>query len=491
MNLLWIMTDQQPVDTIGTYGNPRVQTPAIDRIAAEGVRFDRCYAAAFPCSPARASLMTGRYPHRHGVTANDVVLDASVPALGDCLRESGYTTAHFGKWHLGGNMYHDYWGANPHHGRWHYQHANTEDGFAYDQVPGGDGEDAPQHGFDHWVGGWAQYRAWLRGQGMGAAVDSTIVGGHNVLQSGDDDTHAVSDLGPDRHVEAFLADHAARFLDEQRGADAPFAAVVSFYAPHLPVAPPRPWDGLIPLEQVPLPENYHDTLEQKPLRQQQCEWHKLGRWTDLQFRDYIQRYWGYCSFVDVQVSKLLEALERNGQADDTLVLFTSDHGDMIGGHGFIYKMGGCGYDELFRVPLVMRCPGKLAADMTFDQLFSSIDLLPTVCELLDIEPPEVLDGRSAYPTLRDPGATHRETAVCTSMEETMVVLAGEWKYVLHFDPSDRDELYNLAADPGELLNRAPDPGMREQVTSMRKHICDWIDETNYPYPKNILTSMEM
>ena len=255
-NLLFIMTDQHPFGAIGAYGTAGVKTPNIDRIAAEGVRFDRFYIAAFPCSPSRASFLTGRHAHNHGVVTNDVILSDAVPSLGAALKRAGYHTGYVGKWHLTGQMYRGRTGA-PMNNEWYYERVPSADGFRFERKPGGTGEDVPQHGFDYWVGGWTHYHDYLRQAGLEKFAEQKI-GNHSIAASGPEGTHIYSEVPEDHHMSAFLAGNAVKFLEEQHGQDAPFGLVLSFYGPHLPVAPPRPWDTLYGLAEASLPASYPD-----------------------------------------------------------------------------------------------------------------------------------------------------------------------------------------------------------------------------------------
>ena len=490
LNLLWIMTDQQPVSMVAAYGKAGLKTPHLDRIAAEGMRFDRFHIAAFPCSPSRSCFLTGRYSHNHGVIQNDVPLADSVPALGDILKDAGYATGFAGKWHLSGHMYRNQRGRKPYDGVWYYERVPNKAKFEYTKVRGGAGEDQPQHGFDQWVGGWKHYRDYLREAGLGELVAESSVGNHNDLPSGPEGTHIYSKLPEEHHMAAFLAGEAEQFLEAQKDSADPFALVLSFYGPHLPVAPPKPWDEMYPLEEVPLPPNHHDDLEGKPVRQLtngRC--YKQPEWEEKQFRDYVRRYWGYCSYIDHQIGRVLAALEASGKAGDTIVLFTSDHGDMLAAHGFVFKLGHCGYDELLRVPFLLRCPGRIEAGSTSDALVSSVDVLPTLLEMMRVPAPETLDGRSFVPLLRGEAEKHREALVCNSAEHNLTIVSTQWKYVLNWDPRDLDELYDLVADPGEKANLAADPAHAAVVSDLRTKLMQWLEETGHPYRHSIAQAM--
>ena len=490
-NLLWIMTDQQPVSTVRAYGNRGIKTPNLDRIADEGVRFDRFHISAFPCSPSRACFLTGRYAHRHGVTKNDVPLAEDVLCLGDILKAAGYSTGYVGKWHLSGSMYRGLPGQKPFGGGWYWKRVPDEQKFAYEKAEGGTGEDVPQHGFDHWVGGWRHYRDYLRTVGLGDLADTTGVGNHNCLPSGPDSTHSYSKLPQEHHMAAFFADEAAEFIRKHEQSDRPFALVLSFFGPHLPVSPPKPWDEAYALKDVPLPANHRDDLKDKPFGQRTNRRCRVAPdWSEEQFRDYVRRYWGYCSYIDCQIGRVLNALDAADKENDTIVLFTSDHGDMVAAHGFVFKLCWCGYDELLRVPFLLRCPGRPEPGGVCDALVSGVDVLPTLLELMDVPAPEGLDGRSFLPLLDGTTKKHRATVFCNSMELNVTAVTDRWKYVLNWQPRDLDELYDLEKDPGELINLAGEKDRAEVVDEMRGLVRDWLEKTEHPYRETILAAMQ-
>jgi len=482
-NLLWIMTDQQPVGTIRAYGNAVIKTPNLDRIAAEGMRFDRFFISSFPCGPSRATLLTGRYAHSHGVVQNDVLLAKDIPSLGTILKQAGYTTGYVGKWHLGGHMYRNVPGRKPFDGCWCWRRIDDPRGFRFEKVRGGTGEDLPAHGFESWCGGFKHYQAYLRKVGLGRMVEQRpTLGNHNIAPSGPEGTHIFSRVPAEHHVSAFLAGRAAAFLDAQKGSSRPFCLVLSFYGPHLPVAPPKPWDQMYPLEKVPLPANHRDELTNKPRAQRNNRRiYRLPDWTDQQFRDYIRRYWGYCSFIDAQIGRVLEALDRTGRADETIVLFTSDHGDMIGAHGMVFKLTHCGYEELLRVPFLLRYPARIRPNAVCESLVASVDVLPTLLELMGITPPAGVQGRSFAGLLRRPDADFRDQIVCNSGERNLTLRTRRYKFVLNHTPRDLDELYDLERDPGELTNRIADAEYASVLADMKSRLAKWLDATGHPY----------
>lgn len=487
-HVLLIMTDQQPVSTIGCYGNSVVKTPAQDRLAREGMRFDNFYIAAFACTPSRATYLTGRYTHNHGVMVNDVELDDALPSIGNTFRDAGYQTAWIGKWHLGGQMYRGIAGRGPFDNSWVRKRVDSTRDFEFVQVEGGTGEDEPRSGFDHWVGGWKHFKAYLQTTDLPDEVKNLPrVGNHQAAPSAPDREHNVSLLGEDHHMAHFFADEMVSFLNANR--DNPFCAVLSFYGPHSPVCPPEPWDSMYDLDDVPLPDNYDAPLEDKPRFQSgRDRTYVRDVWSRDEVRDYIRRYWGYVSYIDAQVERVLNALDANGQAENTIVMFVSDHGDMVGQFGMVYKLTYCGYDTLMKVPCLVRWPGQIEAGSVNTSLNSSVDVMPTLLDLAGMDIPEGVDGESIGGIMRGERDVAREEIFTDLMSRGMMLRQGTWKFVLNWKPlggdvRDLDELYNLADDPYEEHNLAYRDRVR--AASMRDRILSWLEETGHPYVNTI------
>jgi arylsulfatase A-like enzyme len=474
-NILVIITDQQPTSTIGAYGNPQIKTPNIDRLAREGVRFEQFHIAAFPCCPSRACYWTGRWPQHHGVLTNEVALAADIPTLGSIARAAGYQAAFVGKWHLGGSMY-----VVSDKDKWSMRRVADAEDYAFDRKgPWRGGEDKPQGGFlDKWVGGWTQYQEYLRRVGLAGFGQ---IGCHNMAPSGPDDTHSYSRVGAEHHEAAFLAGEAERFIRHQRDRTKPFCLVLSIYGPHHPVAPPKPWDTLYDPQSVPLPENFHDDLSGKPLAQQNdpmCR--QAGRWSDAQFRDYLARYWGYCSYIDQQVGRVLTALDDEKILDQTIVVYTTDHGDMVAAHGFVFKLCS-GYDELMRVPMIIRYPKAIRPGKT-DALAQSIDVLPTLLDLCGIPIPPGVDGRSLAGLLAGKAAAVRDEVV-TVMMRTVMLATRDWKlvYTSSREAGTSVELYDRHRRPLEVTNRAGRAADAAALREMEARLVRWLHESGYPY----------
>jgi len=482
-NILYIMTDQQPVSCVGPY-NATVQTPALDELARGGCTFDRFYIGAFACCPSRASMFSGRYAHNHGVVQNEIIFDEKIPSLGNICKAAGYETGFFGKWHLGGYMNRgiDTPRAPGLDGKWFLQLIKSDEGYEFKPVAGGTGEDEPRHGFTTWAGGWKQYHEYLDEVGLGHLREKyPRLGNHQVAQVGREGKHMYSRLPEEHHMAAFFAKNAEQFVRDHAKGARPWCAVLSFYGPHLPVAPPKPWDTMYSLDQVKLPANHIDKLKNKPARQKGKRRYVLPRWKNEQYKDYIRRYWGYCSYIDAQIGRVFKTLHETGQWDNTIVVFTSDHGDMVGAHGMIYKLGSCGYEELYRVPAIIRIPGMTKPGSRTDAFASNIDFLPTLLDAVHIKHPDAIDGKSFASLLKGKTTRHRDMIFSSYLDTSFICRDDRYKFVLNRKKGDVNELYDLDTDPGELKNFAYDPAHKDVADKMTRRILNWLRETNHPY----------
>lgn len=285
---------------------------------------------------------------------------------------------------------------------------------------------------------------------------------------------------------SFFAQETESFVRGHAQTGRPWCAVMSFYGPHLPVAPPRPWDEMYSLDQVELPANNADTLEGKPFRQRGAKRnYMLPTWNQDQFKDYIRRYWGYCSYIDQQIGRVFGALRETGQWDNTIVVFTSDHGDMLTGHGMIFKLGACGYEELYRVPGFIHIPGATRPASRTDALVSNVDLLPTILEGAGLQAPEGMDGNSCLPVLKEQASHHRDIVFSDCSNSSVICRDDTHKFVLNWKNRDLDELYDLDADSGEMKNLSYEPGHEKRAQQMREQCVQWAFDTQHPYAKVI------
>ena len=366
-NLLFIFTDEQRYDTLAAYGNEGIETPNLNRLGAESTVFERAYVSQPVCTPSRATLLTGLYPHTNGCVENNVPLAAVTPCLPELLPRGQYATAYHGKWHLGDEIF-------------------------------------AQHGFDEWISIDDGYHRWYSA-GRDRAARSSY---HQFLlesgfepEGGDRFGRAQSARLPEGYGKpAFLAREASRFIRDNR--DRPFSLFVNFFEPHMPYFGPR--DDQYAPAQVVLPPNFGDLPDAtQPLKARalQRAYRERGHSglplrTEADWRRMIANYWGLCSLVDTHVGTILDTLDECGLRDDTIVVYTSDHGDMMGSHGLLAKC--VMFEEAVRVPLLVRRPGQTHGRRIAGPV-SQIDLVPTLLDLMGQPVPDHLQGESLAPLL--------------------------------------------------------------------------------------------
>jgi choline-sulfatase len=438
-SFLIIMADQMAAAALPTYGHPLVQAPNLDRLGSEGVVFDSAYCNSPLCAPSRACLVSGQLASRNGVYDNAAELPASVPTFGHYLRRLGYDTCLCGKMH--------FVGPDPLHG--------FEERLTTDIYPADFG----------WTPDWEhpEHRpSWY----------------HNMLsivQAGPCLTSNQLDF--DEEV-AFRA--VRKIYDLARGGDGrPFCLFVSFAHPHDPFAISQGyWDrydhGAIDLPTVPpIPVEELDPHSRRI--RDVCD---LGRYrqTEERVRRARHAYYGAISYVDDKVGQVLRALEGAGLADDTIVLFASDHGEMLGERGLWYKMSF--FEPSVRVPLIVHAPSRFEPRRVGEHV-SLVDVLPTLVELAAGEGAPALaapvDGQSLAPLLRGERVAGRDTAVSEILCEgaiapCLMIRRQRYKYI--YSPPDPEQLYDLVADPKELHNLAAEPEYEEVRRSFHEEYTD-------------------
>ncbi|MDS0258884.1 sulfatase-like hydrolase/transferase [Haloarcula sp. S1CR25-12] len=461
-NVLLLLTDQERHDLLAPDGIP-AETDAIDGLAADGVRFTNAYTPISICSSARASLLSGRYPHRHGVLNNvherDAVradLPEDVPTFGTALREAGYENAYVGKWHVG-------------------RHKTPED-FGFDYVGGSD-----QHHDAHLESGLAAHQRDL-------GVDPDAVEPEDAIYAEFPDSRdllgATLPIPPAATRSYYNAELTIQRLERLADADGPFFHRVDFQGPHHPYLVPEPYASMYDPEELGAWPSYAETFDGKP--QVQENYRSYRGVEDLTWEDWATLralYMGFMHHIDDQIGRILDALEEFGVADDTVVVHASDHGDFTGGHRQ-WNKGPFMYDDTYRIPLVVRGPGVAGRGRLCDDLVSLMDLMPTFLELADAPVPEDIDARSLWPTLRGEETDAREAVFAEYHGDEMgfhsqrMIRTERYKYV--FNAPDVDELYDLDADPHELQNLVDHPDYRDVRARLRDRLAEWMRETEDP-----------
>ncbi len=451
-NLLLLMTDQHRADALGTAGNPAIRTPNLDRLAADGVRFRHAYSSTPTCTPARAALLTGQSPWRHGMLGYGKVAERYPVEMPRLLRAAGYHTIGIGKMH------------------WTPQRALH--GFhqtVLDEHTSMEGHFAGQTGAAHTNEFRSDYEGWFYSQVPDLNPYSTGL-------SWNDYRARAYALPEHLHPTVWTADSAVRFIESYQRAE-PFFLKVSFIRPHSPYDPPQRFLRLY--RDVPIPEARVGAWAAgyaPPSDAGNEPWH--GDFGARQVRQSRQAYYGLVSQVDEQVERILEALHGRGMLDDTLILMIADHGDMLGDHHLWRKS--YAYEPSARIPMIVRWPEGLVSaprGRVLDQPVEIRDVLPTLLEAAGAEIPAAVEGRSLLSLIRRPDAEWRnwidlEHDVCYSPDNHWnAATDGRRKYIFHAR-SGREQFFDLVADSDELNDLAGDAGRSAEVRMWRSRLIE-------------------
>ncbi|MBN2452037.1 MAG: sulfatase-like hydrolase/transferase [Lentisphaeria bacterium] len=441
-NILLITTDQQRYDTIGANGSAVARTPNIDRLCREGVRFRRAYVQNTVCIPSRACIQTGRYTHQHGVRYMESVIDATpgLPAhevtVMERLQAAGYATGATGKIHM-----------------------MPERGFDWMEIVGGKGARWTQAtGQD--IGPaplGRQYAEWLEARHPGAY--ELIYEQRRQPEYRRDRASVVHVLPLEEYVETYIVEKSVEFMTRRR--EGPFFLWCGFCGPHGPHDPPASHAGLYPPEAYPRPETWNQDLGDRPPHLRRPH-RPLSPADEASLRRYRSLYWCLCTLLDDCVGVLLAAMDRLGLLDNTLILYTSDHGEMLGD----FRMFGKGnfYEPVVHVPLLARPPGGCAG-RPFDGLVEVMDIAPTILEYAGIERPREMQAVSLRPILEGGAGGHGAVlSEYTSNDRAIhgkCLVTERFKYIL-WNVGQGGEFYDLAGDPQETRNLYYDPRWRDE-----------------------------
>lgn len=477
-NVVFIFSDQQRYDTLRCYGNDWINVPRLNALADESFVFERAYVAQPVCTPARSTIVTGLYPHAAGPIVNKMVLPPDRKSVAE-MSPDAYHTAWFGKWHLGDDV-------------------------------------IRQHGFDEWVstedGHRPEYtRREYRTQ-MSDYHQYLVANGYEPDARMEDGTMMFSAmlrarLPAEHQMASFLAGRAADFIDRNSGG--PFMLYVSTFEPHPPYH--GPYDDMYDAEDLPVGPTFlkvpEDSSRHNTVRAEYCTQY-LGQ-PDAETDPYLQtnaarghdvtseagwrelraRYFANITLVDEMVGTILDALERNGVSDNTMVVFTSEHGEMAGDHGMLEKRSM--YEESARVPLLMRVPWLSSEHTMLEGAVGHVDLVPTILDATGADLPSHLQGKSLLPVMRGDatldgndvfvqwnGVSDIDDRHLGSPEINLrntqpwrTIVRDGWKLALC--ATDRCELYDMANDPYEQNNLIDDPAQRNRVRDLAARIRLW------------------
>lgn len=454
-NLLFLWTDQQRANTLAVNGNYRFHIPVMNGLASKSIVFRRCYDSQPVCTPARSTVMTGLWPHQNGCLNNNLHLNRDAKVLPELLQNGDYRTGYMGKWHLGDEVFRQ-------HGFDEWE--SIEDIYIEYYSPGRDRSAR------------SSYHHFLASQGYKPDTENGTFSREFAVQ------RPIDQCKP-----AFLASKASDFI--MRSRNQPWMLYVNFLEPHPPYY--GPLNDLLSAEQAPLPVNYpgvpveHEPEAYAKRRKELAKLENKILWkapkdvegaartrADLQRMN--RNYAGNCSLVDRALGKILWTLEASGQAENTIVVFTSDHGEMGGSHSLIQKS--VMYEEALHVPLCIRVPFRHSEQICIDRPVSQIDVVPTLAELIAGKELESRPGESLVSMLE--GGPRREDHVFLEWNDTedgpncrTVISPDGWKLAIH----DRDHglLFNRDRDPLEMSNLYYKPESSRVISQLRKRIEQW------------------
>jgi len=462
-NILFIVTDQHPLHGVSCYGAPVCRTPNIDFLALDGVKFTRAYTPCSICVPARASILSGLYPHNHGAFYNSGYLQkwtenqigAGVEMYPARLKDAGYRTGFTGKWHGG------------------LAEKPADVGFEGMNLPGHrskwDSED---------------YLDYLKAKGL--KVPERIIEwdaqGDNP-RGGNISGYLTGSL--DGAPMMFLADYTNRMLREYAGDSRPFFLACNFWGPHSPYVPTEDYRDMYDPRDIRPWASFEDDLSGRPAIHRKyrdvlfpeaarADWET---WSRVLARCYAQT-----TMVDTAIGTIINELKNLGIYNDTMIIFTADHGDTCGIHGGAFDKGAMAYEEVYRIPLIVKMPGNCFAGATRDSFVGLIDLADTFCETAGTTM-SASDGTSLLGLIENSSLEGREDFFAEFNGHRLpvgqrILWWKDYKYVFNF--ADTDELYDMASDPTEMNNRVNDGEISDVLAEMKSRMRRQIEGTRDP-----------
>ncbi|MWV40404.1 sulfatase-like hydrolase/transferase [Natrialba sp. INN-245] len=491
-NVLFVLTDQErydchvPESSVDKEPEPPVETEAMDRLSRQGARFEHAVTPISICSSARASLLTGQFPHSHGMINNchedDAILanlPPGIPTFSEALADAGYDLTYTGKWHVGRDATPEEYGfsylggSDRHHDDIDeaFREYRRERGTPLEEVDFEDeiytGDDPRDSSEGTFVAAKSPIdvedtRAWFLAERTIEALEAHVEGA------------TASNVGDESTGEG------------KRGDGGPFFHRTDFYGPHHPYVVPEPYASVYDPDEIEPPESYAETFDGKPrvhenyLAYRGVEGFDWELWAEA-----LAKYWGFVTLIDEQLGRILAALEDLELAEETVAVHASDHGDFVGGHRQFNK-GPLMYDDTYRIPLQVRWPGVTEPGSVRREPVHLHDLAPTFLEIGNVDVPDSFDARSLVPLLEgdDAPADWPESTFSQyhgdefGLYSQRMVRTERYKYV--YNGPDVDELYDLEVDPPELRNLIDHPEYANVRRTMRERLIAWMDETADP-----------
>ncbi len=435
-NILFLTTDQQRFDALGSNSEGRVLTPNLDRLVSEGTNFTRFYVNHPVCMPSRASFLTGRYPSHHGVTTNGIPLPETETTIAHVLSKAGYRTGNLGKLHFIPHSGRDY--SQPHPPYGFDVHVNADEPGCYPDA----------------------YIKWIRE--TAPEMESKVRVPDPAKEQRGSFDRWVFEAPDELSYSAWVANETINFIDSST--DKPWFAIAGFYLPHAPCNPTQRWLDLYDESPIGPPLQAERELDDKPdyfkdvadVSQPENE----KDWLD--FRRY---YFASCSMVDHYCGLIVQHLREQGILDNTIVVFYSDHGEAAGDH-FMMAKHPTNYESIVKVPAFIRYPRAVPSNTSVESLFESVDLFPTIMEAAELQPPDWVDGVSQWSTIQGSSDYKKECVLIEHHEpksdfawktETAVRTIVTEKYKYWVNNHGHEVLFDLQKDPDEFINFASHP----------------------------------
>jgi arylsulfatase A-like enzyme len=485
-NVLTIISDQLNASVTSVYGGP-VSTPNLERLARRSVVFSNATCPTPFCSPSRAAIVTGQYPHRHGIVYNVMRLDypavksqtadegiaAADTTMDKILNAKGYATHQYGKWHLTGeplSYYPDQYGECREYAR------EMEPLFS----------EVRQRPREQWM----NWYDWILPVNVDPRYRDTWAEDDPIRQGKTSDFLTKIGRLEMSRGDLFDVRVADRTVRKLRSLDArPFSLTCSLMWPHDPNVIPMPYYADYDPARIELRANGNF---REPRFEKDMSRLAMARHTDIRLGEFLRVYYGTVRLIDDQVGRILDALDESGRAGDTIVIFTADHGDMASGHGMVWKSTSAFYDEIARIPIMISWPHRIRTGKS-EAAVSLADLAPTILDLMGHSIPAGMQGTSLAPVLLgrssaaryvygfservQANARHTRSLDAETTSHFMV-RGGGWKYVVYSD--GEDFLYDLTKDPGETRNLTAERSCRSRRQDLRRELRAWLDRTEYP-----------
>lgn len=459
-NIILILSDQQRYDTISAYGlNDICKTPNIDALADEGMKFTNAFTSSPICAPSRASVMTGLYPHNHGVIDNFTDIKEGTPLLGQCMKAQGYYCGLAGKWHVSATKTPEDCGFNgkPFMG-YGFPGSQVFPSLIFNQPP----DNSPNY-----------YEEYLKDNGFDIPdVSNGFLGNNPALQV--QEMYAKHEGPVESTIEYFVAHEANRLIDEAIEQDKPFLIWANFWGPHSPSIVPEPYYSMYNPKDIKEHPSYKENFEDKPYGYYLTEkmW-GLGDYGWDGFADISAKYYGHCTMIDDMVGLIVDKLKKLGIYEDTIIIYSADHGDCLGAHKLIEK-GAFTFDEIYRIPMIVKGLGNKDND-SFVYLQ---EIMPTLLDIAGIKPPKPVDGESLLPLMYGTEKSNNRTEVFGEFHNHFYVsrqrMVRDNKYQFTFNENEKGELYDFINDPYQLTNLCYDEKYadikKEYIEKLSRHL---------------------